>query len=279
MTTPSKPLIIAGPCVAESFELMEIVASKVHKLAGELGFDYVFKASFDKANRTAVDSYRGPGLDTGLEWLEKIKSKFKIPVLTDIHECAHVAKVSQVCDYLQIPAFLCRQTDLVVEAAKTGRVVNIKKGQFMAPGAMHHIVEKARHVTKSQNLPDRVMLTERGASFGYGNLVVDMRAFAIMAASRVPILFDITHSTQLPPTGGEGSKSSGGQRSFAPLLARSATATGYLDGYFLEVHPNPAQAKSDKDAQLDLQQAELLLRQLVPLWHASRELNRIDAQF
>ncbi len=248
-------------------------------LAKELDFDFVFKSSFDKANRTAIDSYRGPGMDLALQWFEKVKKKYNLPVLTDVHETGHCRPVAEVCDVLQIPAFLCRQTDLMIAAAATGRMVNVKKGQFMAPGSMEHIVEKGRAVCREKGLSPKIAVTERGASFGYGNLVVDMRSFQILASTGTPVIFDITHSTQLPPMGGESGKTSGGDRHMAPLLARSATATGYLHGYFLEVHPDPTQAKSDKDAQLSIAQAQTLLRQLIPFWRQAQQFSVTDSQF
>ena len=274
----TRPIVYAGPCVAESLELLEEVAEPLSKLAKELDFDLTFKASFDKANRTAIDSYRGPGLELAMTWFESIKRKYGVKVLTDIHEAHQAAKCSGVVDVLQIPAFLCRQTDLIVAACETGRMVNIKKGQMVSPEAMLNAVDKARAACKRKGLPLRVALTERGASFGYGNLVVDMRSFEIMSKASVPIIFDITHSTQMPAMG-EGGKTTGGDRRFAPLLARSATATGHLHGYFLEVHPQPSRAKSDSAVQLSLEQAEKLLRQLVPMWRAAREWKTIDQGF
>ena len=278
-----RPIVIAGPCAAESFDLMLTVGTAMKKLADELGFDYVFKASFDKANRTSSSSARGPGIKTATQWFGDIKQKLGVPVLTDVHETQQVKPIAEICDVLQIPAFLCRQTDLVVAAAESGRRVNIKKGQFMAPGAMAHIVSKARASTGAESDLQRIWLTERGASFGYGNLVVDMRAFPIMALSKAPLILDITHSTQLPATGGDGSATSGstssGQRHFAPVLARAATATGYLSGYFLEVHTDPAKAISDKDAQLSIAQATTLLQQLIPFWQESQAFAAIDKQF
>lgn len=274
------PLVIAGPCAAENFSLMDSVAGMMTRLAKELGFRYIFKASFDKANRTSFNSIRGPGLDNALRWFQDLKDRYGIEVLTDVHETHQVAPVASVCDVLQIPAFLCRQTDLVVAAAASGKMVNIKKGQFMAPGAMGHIVEKARAARPKGGDPiQSIWLTERGSSFGYGNLVVDMRAFPIMSKSRAPLILDITHSTQLPAAGGDGGAVSGAQRSMAPVLARAATATGYLSGYFLEVHTEPAKAISDKDAQLNLVQAEALLRQLIPLWRESKAFQSIDSMF
>ena len=274
-----RPFVIVGPCMAESLETLEAVVVPMAALAKELDFDFVFKSSFDKANRTAVDSFRGPGLDLALQWFDKIKRKYKVPMLTDVHETSQCAPVAEVCDVLQIPAFLCRQTDLMIAATATGKMVNVKKGQFMSPGSMAHVVEKGRAVCREKGFVPKIALTERGASFGYGNLVVDMRAFQIMAASKAPIIFDITHSTQLPPMGGEDGKTSGGERRMAPLLARSATATGYLSGYFLEVHPDPKSAKSDKDAQLSIAQGQTLLRQLIPLWRQAQTFSEIDRQF
>lgn len=271
----NRPLVIAGPCAAESPELMHQIATLMVRLSQELGFDYVFKASFDKANRTSSDSRRGPGLAALSTWFRDLKKSLQIPILTDVHETAQIEAAAVDCDYLQIPAFLCRQTDLVLAAAQSGRAVNIKKGQFMAPGAMAEIVQKAR----STGSKGEILLTERGVSFGYGNLVVDMRSFPIMAETGAPLILDITHSTQLPAAGGSNGQVSSGQRQFAPTLARAATASGYLSGWFLEVHPNPAQAISDKDVQLNPNQAEALLRQLIPLWHQSRGLTQIDSIF
>jgi 2-dehydro-3-deoxyphosphooctonate aldolase (KDO 8-P synthase) len=273
-----RPIVYAGPCVAESLDLLEAVVEPLAKLAAELDFDFTFKSSFDKANRTSVDSYRGPGLEQAMKWFEVIKTKYAVKILTDIHESHQAPACADVVDVLQIPAFLCRQTDLLVAACETGRMVNIKKGQMVSPSAMLNAVEKAKYACGSKNLPLRVALTERGASFGYSNLVVDMRSFPIMADAGVPVLFDVTHSTQLP-AGSEGGKSSGGERRFAPVLARSATATGYVSGYFLEVHPEPSKAKSDKAVQLSVRQAETLLRQLIPLWRVSRSFNANDKIF
>ena len=277
---PHLPLVIVGPCAAENFSLMDAVAGSMSRLAKELGFRYIFKASFDKANRTSLDSTRGPGLENALRWFQDLKDRHHVEILTDVHETHQVAPVADVCDVLQIPAFLCRQTDLVVAAAQSGKALNIKKGQFMAPGAMGHIMDKARAAMPSGRDPMKdIWLTERGVSFGYGNLVVDMRAFPIMAKTGAPLILDITHSTQLPAAGGDGGSVSGAQRSMAPVLARAATATGYLAGYFLEVHTDPAKAISDKEAQLNLTQAEALLRQLVPLWCQATTFNAIDRLF
>lgn len=274
----TRPIVYAGPCVAESLELLRAVVAPLSALAKELNFDLTFKASFDKANRTSIDSYRGPGIAQTLEWFSIIKKEFGVPVLTDIHEPAHAKAVASVVDVLQIPAFLCRQTDLLIAAVETGRMVNVKKGQFVAPNGMQNVVDKAKEAAKKNNLPLKLALTERGASFGYGNLVVDTRSFPIMTDTGVPVIFDITHSTQLPGGATDG-KTTAGERRFAPTLARAATATGYLSGYFLEVHPNPNQAKSDKAVQLSIPQAEALLRQLVPLWHQAKKYKEIDTAF
>lgn len=274
----TRPIVYAGPCVAESLELLRTVAEPLVKLSKELDFDLTFKASFDKANRTSIDSYRGPGIEKTMEWFSTIKKEYKVPVLTDIHEAHHAAEVAPVVDVLQIPAFLCRQTDLLIAAVETGRMVNVKKGQFLEPAGMQNAVDKAKQAAARKGIPLRLALTERGASFGYGNLVVDQRAFPILAESGVPVIFDITHSTQLPG-GGAGGKVTAGERRFAPTLARAATATGYLSGYFLEVHADPSNAKSDKAVQLSISQAETLLRQLVPLWKSARSFAKIDGEF
>ena len=267
---PKDITVIAGPCMAESPELMAKVCGFLKEICEDLSVDYYFKASFDKANRTSGTSYRGPGLEQGMEWFKSIKSEFGVKVLTDIHETKQVESVAEVCDGLQIPAFLCRQTDLLEAAVKTGRFVNIKKGQFLAPQAMHHIYEKGVSVRKD---PAQVIaLTERGASFGYGDLVVDPRSFPIMASSGAPVIFDVTHSTQRPAALGGVS---GAARSMAPVLARVAAATGYVTGLFLEVHSDPSVAKSDAAAQLNFDQAESLLRTCVPLMRESR--NHIES--
>ncbi len=273
-----KPLIIAGPCVAESLELLDETASFLHNLSLKLNFDPVFKSSFDKANRTSGKSYRGPGWPQAQKWFETIKSKYHMPILTDIHETIHVKAVAETCEYLQIPAFLCRQTDLVLEAVSTGRKVNIKKGQFMAPETMQEIVNKAAEICGPGELKNRILLTERGATFGYGNLVVDMRAFQIMSKTNVPLIFDITHSLQIPPSRHSDGKTSGGNREFAPVLARAAAATGYLSGFFLEIHSNPDAALSDKATQLTFTQAESLLGQILPVLHSSCELAKTDSK-
>ncbi len=275
-----RPLVIAGPCTAESEELLNAVAEPMVKLSQELGFTYIFKASFDKANRTSIDSYRGPGLEKTMGWFQNLKKKYPgLLILTDIHEVQHVKPVAAVCDVLQIPAFLCRQTDLLIAAVESGKAVNVKKGQFLAPENTRHIVSKAKAVCEKEKLPFDLALTERGASFGYGNLIVDMRGFQTMAQTGAPVIFDITHSLQKPASAGPDGGTTGGAREFAPVLTRAATASGYLDGYFLEVHTAPAKAKSDADTQLTISQAEMLLRQTIPLWREARQFTAIDKSF
>jgi 2-dehydro-3-deoxyphosphooctonate aldolase (KDO 8-P synthase) len=247
--------VIAGPCAAESEELALEVARAVRAMAERLGVPAVFKASFDKANRSSWDSFRGPGLERGLEILARVKAEVGLPILTDVHEPPQCAAAAEVCDVLQVPAFLCRQTDLIRAAAETGRTVNLKKGQFMAPDDMPRAVEKVRRAGN-----DRVFVTERGFSFGYHNLVVDMRAFAMLHAEGIPVVFDVTHSLQLPG----GGKVTGGAREFAEPLARGAVAAG-ADGVFLEVHPRPEEARSDATTQLPPERAEALLRSLVAI--------------
>lgn len=250
--------LIAGPCVIESEEHAIRMAEIIKGVTRALGIPFIFKASYDKANRTSIRSFRGPGLVEGLRILKKVKTQVGVPVLTDVHQAADVAKVAEVVDVLQIPAFLCRQTDLVVAAAMSERSVNIKKGQFASPWDMKHVVEKCR--TAGNN---KVFLTERGASFGYNNLVVDMRSLAIMRKF-APVVFDATHSVQLPSISeAEGDKpaASGGQPEFIPLLARAAVAAG-VDGVFMEVHDNPKQALSDGANALDSTKLRSLLKEL-----------------
>lgn len=249
-------VVIAGPCVIESEESARKIASAMAKACDEAGLTLVFKASFDKANRTAVDAFRGPGIDEGLAVLKRIRTDFGLPVTTDIHRIDQAAQTAAVVDLLQIPAFLCRQTDLLVAAAETGVPVNIKKGQFQAPWDMAHAVSKVRSVSDAG-----VMLTERGTSFGYNNLVVDMRSLAHMRALGVPVCFDATHSTQMP--GGLGA-SSGGDRSMAPLLARAAVGAG-VHAVFMEVHDDPDNARSDAASQLRLSDIGPVLKSLAGL--------------
>ena len=251
--------VIAGPCVLESEELALGMARALAAMANRLGVALVFKSSFDKANRSSIRSYRGPGLEEGLRLLALVKEETGLPVLTDVHEPAQCAPAAEVCDVLQIPAFLCRQTDLVVAAAATGRAVNVKKGQFMAPDDMARVVDKARSAGN-----ERVTVTERGFSFGYHNLVVDMRGFTLLHEAGIPVVYDVTHSLQLP---GAEAETSGGDRRFAEPLAKAAIAAG-ADGVFLEVHPDPERALSDAAVQLDPRRAEALLHSLVELRRA-----------
>jgi 2-dehydro-3-deoxyphosphooctonate aldolase (KDO 8-P synthase) len=246
-------VLIAGPCVIESEQHASDLAGQIAAIARRARVPFIFKASYDKANRTSGRSFRGPGLHEGLRVLAEIKARWRVPILTDIHETAHADAAAGVADVLQIPAFLCRQTDLLIAAAKTGRIVNIKKGQFLAPGDVKHAVAK---VVEAGN--PRVMVTERGTSFGYHNLVVDMRAFPLMRAQGVPVVFDVTHSLQLP---GGGDGVTAGQAEFIEPLASAGVAAG-VDGVFLEVHEQPSRAKSDAQNALRLDLLEPLLRRL-----------------
>jgi 2-dehydro-3-deoxyphosphooctonate aldolase (KDO 8-P synthase) len=248
--------LIAGPCVIESEAHAVKMAQAIAAVARKLGMPYIFKASYDKANRTSLKSFRGPGLKEGLRILKKVQQEAGVPVLTDVHQALDVVAVAEAVDVVQIPAFLCRQTDLLVEAARHARAVNIKKGQFVSPWDMRHAVEKVR---ESGN--NNILLTERGSSFGYNNLVVDMRSLAIMRRF-APVVFDATHSVQLPSAGAGGEAVSGGQPEFIPLLTRAAVAAG-VDGVFMEVHDAPAQAKSDGANALDLKDLEPVLRELL----------------
>jgi len=256
--------LIAGPCVIESEKHALFMAEVIKGVTRSLNVPFIFKASYDKANRTSIRSFRGPGLAVGLRILKKVKDEVHIPVLTDVHETKDVAKVAEVADVLQIPAFLCRQTDLIVAAAMTERVVNIKKGQFVSPWDMKHAVEKCRAAGN-----DRVFLTERGSSFGYNNLVVDMRSLAIMRKF-APVVFDATHSVQLPSASHgdeDATATSGGQPEFIPVLARAAAAAG-ADGIFVEVHDNPKEAKSDGANALDSTKLRGLLKEILAVHQA-----------
>ena len=254
----SELFLIAGPCVIESEKHALKMAESISGVCRALKLPYIFKASYDKANRTSIKSYRGPGVAEGLRILHKVAARVKIPVLTDVHEAVDVPRVAEVADVVQIPAFLCRQTDLIVAAARSGRAVNIKKGQFVSPWDMRHAVDKARQAGN-----ERVFLTERGSSFGYNNLVVDMRSLPVMREF-APVVFDATHSVQLPSAGADGKADavSGGQPQFIPVLARAAVAAG-VDGIFLEVHDNPAQAMSDGPNALELSKLRGVLEQLL----------------
>jgi len=248
--------LIAGPCVIESEAHARTMAERVAKIASDAGVPYIFKASYDKANRSSIKGFRGPGLQEGLRILGKIKSELKLPILTDIHDASQAGPAAEVADILQIPAFLARQTDLLITAAKTGRIVNIKKAQFLSPWDMGNVTEK---VASTGN--DKIILTERGASFGYNNLVVDMRAFPVLKKFGYPVVYDVTHSVQLP--GGQG-HASGGQPEFIEPLARAGVAAG-VDGIFLETHDNPAAALSDGANALPLEQLGPLLGRLKEL--------------
>lgn len=251
--TKKRFAIIAGPCVLEDQDTALYIASFLKNLTERFGFYYIFKASFDKANRTSIFSYRGPGLEKGLAWLYEIKTRIGVPVTTDVHETWQVKPIAEVVDVIQIPAFLCRQTDLIVEASKTGKIVNIKKGQFMSPWDMKYAVEKALI-----NSPQEVWVTERGYSFGYRNLVVDFRSLPIMKNFSSKVIFDATHSVQLPG-GGEGR--SQGERDFVPYLIRAAVAVG-VDGIFMEVHPEPDKALCDGPNSLPLEWLENIFSQI-----------------
>jgi 2-dehydro-3-deoxyphosphooctonate aldolase (KDO 8-P synthase) len=259
----NRPLfLIAGPCVVESEQLQLDVAGRLREMTIELGIPFIFKSSYDKANRSSGTSFRGPGMDKGLEILAKVKRELKVPVLTDVHTEAEVPAVARVVDVLQTPAFLSRQTDFITAVAQSGKPVNIKKGQFLAPHDMKNVIDKARAAAREKGLAeDNFMACERGASFGYNNLVSDMRSLAIMRETNAPVVFDATHSVQLP--GGQGT-SSGGQREFVPVLARAAIAVG-VAGVFMETHPDPAHALSDGPNAVPLRHMRALLEQLVAL--------------
>ena len=256
-----RPVLIAGPCLAESLELCQTVADALAEVCRKLNVGFVFKASYDKANRTALDSARGPGIELGLEWLDAVRREVGVPVLSDVHEAAQVARAAEVLDCLQIPAFLCRQTDLLIAAGKSGRAVNIKKGQFLAPGKMRFAVEKVRSTGNAN-----VLLTERGTTFGYDSLVNDFRSVPIMR-QLAPVAFDATHSVQQP---GGGEAVTGGQRQFVPPLARAAMAAG-ADALFIETHPEPDKAASDAGSQWPLDDVEALLKVCMEIFHLARE--------
>ncbi|MEO8080876.1 MAG: 3-deoxy-8-phosphooctulonate synthase [Caldimonas sp.] len=254
--------LIAGPCVVESEQLQMDVAGALKEIAAALGVAFIFKSSYDKANRSSGASFRGPGIDKGLEILAKVRRELNVAVLTDVHREDEIAAAAAVVDVLQTPAFLCRQTDFIRAAAQSGKPVNIKKGQFLAPHDMINVLDKARAAARDAGLSeDRFMACERGASFGYNNLVSDMRSLAIMRETNAPVVFDATHSVQLP--GGQGT-SSGGQREFVPVLARAAVAAG-VAGVFMETHPNPAEALSDGPNAVPLKHMAALLEQLVAI--------------
>jgi len=252
--------LIAGPCVIESEQIVLDTAFQIAEIAKQVGFPFIFKSSYDKANRSSIQSFRGLGMDKGLAILQKVKEKVQVPVLTDVHSVEEATQAGQIVDVLQIPAFLCRQTDLLIAAAKTGRVVNVKKGQFLSPWDMKNVVHKL-----VESGTKKIVLTERGASFGYNNLVVDMRSLPVMRGLGYPVVFDATHSVQLP--GGGGTKSSG-QREFIAPLVRAAAAAG-CDGFFMEVHPDPESALSDGPNMVPLDKLKELLQQLLHICQAS----------
>ena len=268
--------LIAGPCVIESEQLQMDTAGTLKEITTSLGVPFIFKSSFDKANRSSGSTFRGPGIDKGLEILAKVKRELGVPVLTDIHSEDQIAQVSSVVDVLQTPAFLCRQTDFIRAVAQSGKPVNIKKGQFLAPGDMKNVIDKARAAAREAGLlEDNFMACERGASFGYNNLVSDMRSLAIMRDTKAPVVFDATHSVQLP--GGQGT-SSGGQREMVPVLARAAVAVG-VAGLFMETHPNPAQALSDGPNAVPLKHMKALLETLLDLDRVTKKHGFLENNF
>jgi 2-dehydro-3-deoxyphosphooctonate aldolase (KDO 8-P synthase) len=262
LNSPRQLFLIAGPCVIESEKLCLQVAANLKSVCAKAGIFYVFKASFDKANRTSAKSFRGPGLEDGLKVLAKVRAELEVPVLTDVHNEVQASAAAEVADILQIPAFLCRQTDLIEAAVATGKMVNLKKGQFLSPVEMGRVAEKAKLAGGK-----RILLTERGTTFGYNNLVADMRSIPIMKSFGFPVIFDATHSVQLP--GGGGDKSSG-QREFAPVLARAALAVG-ANGLFIETHPHPDKALSDGPNMIPLAQMPGLLKSLLKVFQAAKE--------
>jgi 2-dehydro-3-deoxyphosphooctonate aldolase (KDO 8-P synthase) len=268
--------LIAGPCVVESEQLQMDVAGHLKEITAALGIPFIFKSSYDKANRSSGTTFRGPGLERGLEILAKVRRELKVPILTDVHGEAEVAAVAAVVDVLQTPAFLCRQTDFIRAVAQSGRPVNIKKGQFLAPHDMKNVIDKARAAANDKGLPqDNFLACERGVSFGYNNLVSDMRSLAIMRETGAPVVFDATHSVQLP--GGQGT-SSGGQREFVPVLARAAIAVG-IAGVFMETHPDPAHAMSDGPNAVPLRHMRALLDQLRALDRVIKAQPLLESDF
>ena len=253
--------LIAGTCVIESEQSAIDVAGQLKEITTSLNIPFIYKSSFDKANRSSGTSFRGLGMDKGLEILAKVRKQIGVPILTDVHDISEIQSVSEVVDVIQTPAFLCRQTDFIRACAQSGKPVNFKKGQFLSPQEMLNVIEKARVAAAEMNLPDQFMVCERGASFGYNNLVSDMRSLAILRESQAPVVFDATHSVQLP--GGQGS-SSGGQREFVPVLARAAVAVG-VSGLFMETHPDPAKALSDGPNAVPLNRMKELLESLVAI--------------
>jgi 2-dehydro-3-deoxyphosphooctonate aldolase (KDO 8-P synthase) len=268
--------LIAGPCVIESRQMALDTSGRLKEITDELGIPFIYKSSFDKANRSSGSSFRGLGMEKGLDILADVKKQIGVPVLTDIHDIDEIKPVAAVVDVLQTPAFLCRQTDFIRACAQSGKPVNIKKGQFLAPHDMKNVIDKARAAAKEAGLPeDNFMACERGASFGYNNLVSDMRSLAIMRETGCPVVFDATHSVQLP--GGQGT-SSGGQREFVPVLARAAIAVG-IAGLFMETHPNPAEAKSDGPNAVPLLRIKELLSTLIKLDRTVKEVGFLESDF
>ena len=268
--------LIAGPCVIESEQLQMDTAGTLQEITASLGMPFIFKSSFDKANRSSGSTFRGPGMERGLEILAKVKRELKLPVLTDIHSAEQIAQVAAVVDVLQTPAFLCRQTDFIRAVAQSGLPVNIKKGQFLAPGDMKNVIDKARIAAREKGLPeDNFMACERGVSFGYNNLVSDMRSLAIMRETGAPVVFDATHSVQLP--GAQGG-SSGGQREMVPVLARAAVAAG-VAGLFMETHPNPSKALSDGPNAVPLKHMRALLETLLELDAVTKRRGFLESSF
>jgi 2-dehydro-3-deoxyphosphooctonate aldolase (KDO 8-P synthase) len=268
--------LIAGPCVVESEQLQMDTAGALKEITSALGIPFIFKSSYDKANRSSGTSFRGPGMQRGLEILAKVKKDLRLPILTDVHSETEIAEVARVVDVLQTPAFLCRQTDFIRAVAQSGRPVNIKKGQFLAPGDMKNVIDKARAAAKEKGLPeDNFMACERGASFGYNNLVSDMRSLAIMRETGAPVVFDATHSVQLP--GGQGT-TSGGQREMVPVLARAAAAAG-VAGLFMETHPDPAKALSDGPNAVPLKHMKALLETLLALDAVTKKNGFLENHF
>jgi 2-dehydro-3-deoxyphosphooctonate aldolase (KDO 8-P synthase) len=253
--------LIAGPCVIESEQSAVDIAGTLKEITGSLGIPFIYKSSFDKANRTSGSSFRGLGMEKGLAILAKVRKEISVPVLTDVHDISEIASVAAVVDVMQTPAFLCRQTDFIRACAQSGKPVNFKKGQFLSPHEMLNVIQKARDAAAEANVPDQFMVCERGASFGYNNLVSDMRSLAILRQTHAPVVFDATHSVQLP--GGQGG-SSGGQREFVPVLARAAIAVG-ISGLFMETHPDPAKALSDGPNAVPLNRMKELLESLVAI--------------
>ena len=268
--------LIAGPCVVESEQLQMDTAGALKEITSSLGIPFIFKSSYDKANRSSGTSFRGPGMARGLEILAKVKKDLGLPILTDVHSEAEIAEVAKVVDVLQTPAFLCRQTDFIRAVAQSGKPVNIKKGQFLSPHDMRNVIDKARAAAREKGLSeDRFMACERGASFGYNNLVSDMRSLAIMRETGAPVVFDATHSVQLP--GGQGT-SSGGQREFVPVLARAAVAVG-VAGLFMETHPDPAKALSDGPNAVPLHHMKALLETLLALDAVTKKYGFLEDSF